>query len=43
MRVNVLWDRWDDVPHEERTEIILKAYENAEGKDVRERLAWRSA
>jgi hypothetical protein len=36
MRVTVLWDKWEDVPHEERVEIILKAYENAEGKDVRE-------
>jgi hypothetical protein len=39
IRVTVLWDKSDDVPHEERAEIILKAYENAEGKDVRENVA----
>ena len=39
MRVTVLWDQWDDVPHEERAEIILKAYENAEGTDFREKIA----
>src|SRR4051794_26535640 len=39
MRVTVLWDKWDDVPHEERAEIILNAYENVEGKDPRENLA----
>jgi hypothetical protein len=39
IRVTVLWDKWDDVPHEERAEIILKAYESAEGKDVRENVA----
>src|SRR5438045_3177429 len=39
MRVTVLWDKWDDVPHEDRAETILKAYEDAEGKDVRQNLA----
>src|SRR5438552_3748912 len=39
MRATVLWDKWDPVPHEERVEIILRAYEKAEGRDVRERLA----
>jgi hypothetical protein len=38
-RVSVLWDKWDDVPHEERAEIILRAYEKAEGRDVRENVA----
>ena len=37
--ISVFWDKWDPVPHEERAEIILRAYEKAEGKDVRERLA----
>lgn len=39
IRAIVFWDKWDPVPHEERAEIILRAYEKAEGKEVRERLA----
>jgi hypothetical protein len=39
IRVTVLWDKWEDVPHEDRAEIILKAYENAEGRDVRDSVA----
>jgi hypothetical protein len=39
IRVNVLWDKWDNVPHEERPDVILKAYETAEGKKARENVA----
>lgn len=38
-RVTVLWDKWDDVPHEERAGIILDAYEKAEGQAAREAIA----
>ena len=39
IRASVFWDKWDGVPHEERAEIILRAYEKAEGSDVREQIA----
>ena len=38
-KVAVFWDKWDDVPHEERAEIILRAYETAEGPDYRNAIA----
>jgi hypothetical protein len=38
IRVNVLWDKWDKVPHEKRPDVILKAYETAEGEKVRENI-----
>src|SRR5438105_20702 len=39
IRVTVFWDKWHGVPHEERAEIILRAYEKAEGREVREQVA----
>src|SRR5947209_5250878 len=39
IRVNVLWDKWDDVPHEDRADIILRAYGTAEGKESRDKIA----
>ena len=40
--VTVVWDKWDRLPLEERTEIILRAYEQAEGPGARERIALAS-
>jgi len=42
LRVNVLWDEWDRVPLEERTATILRAYEEAEGREYRDRIALAS-
>jgi hypothetical protein len=42
LRVNVLWDAWDHLPHEDRTATILKAYEQAEGRESRDRVALAS-
>jgi hypothetical protein len=39
IRASVFWDKWDGVPHEDRADIILRAYEKAEGKEVRDRIA----
>ncbi len=39
MRVTVLWDRWEIVPHEERAEIIRRAYTEVEGMESSEKLA----
>lgn len=39
LRVTVIWDEWNDVPYEDRSVAILQAYEDAEGKAVRERIA----
>ena len=39
IRVIVIWDEWDPVPDDERTEIILQAYEQVEGKDFRDRIS----
>ena len=39
VRVTVIWDRWSGVPDEIRTAIILNAYETAEGKEFRDRIA----
>jgi hypothetical protein len=33
IRVSVLWDKWDRVPHEERTKAILHAYRLVEGPE----------
>ena len=40
--VTVVWDKWDRLPLEERTEVILRAYEQAEGRSARERVALAS-
>jgi hypothetical protein len=42
LRVNVIWDEWDRVPLEERTATILRAYEQAEGRESRDRIALAS-
>jgi hypothetical protein len=42
LRVNVIWDEWDRVPLEDRTATILRAYEQAEGRDYVERIALAS-
>src|SRR6266481_683763 len=42
LRVNVLWDEWDRVPLEDRTATILRAYEQAEGEEFRNRIALAS-
>jgi hypothetical protein len=39
IRVTVIWDKWDPVPDDERAALILQAYEQAEGKDFRDRIA----
>jgi hypothetical protein len=42
LRVNVIWDAWDRLPLEDRTATILRAYEQAEGPDYRDRIALAS-
>src|SRR5271168_414777 len=42
LRVNVIWDEWDRVPLEDRTATILRAYEVAEGREYRDRIALAS-
>ncbi len=42
LRVNVIWDQWDRVPLEDRTATILRAYEQAEGGEYRDRIALAS-
>jgi hypothetical protein len=42
VRVTVIWDAWDRLPLEERTSLILRAYEMAEGPDFRSRIALAS-
>src|SRR5947209_20518234 len=42
LRVNVIWDEWDRVPLEDRTATILRAYEQPEGRDYRDRIALAS-
>lgn len=39
VRVTVIWDKWDAVPDEDRTSIILQSYEQVEGKSFRDRIA----
>jgi hypothetical protein len=40
--INVVWDEWDRVPLEDRTATILRAYEQAEGRAYRDRIALAS-
>jgi len=42
VRVTVIWDEWDRLPLEDRTGVILRAYDLAEGREYRERLALAS-
>jgi hypothetical protein len=39
VRTSVLWDRWHDVPDDQRVETILEAYESVEGRGYRDRIA----
>lgn len=39
VRVTVLWDKWDGVSDEDRVASILNAYEQAEGREFRDRVA----
>ena len=40
--MNVIWDAWDRLSHEDRTAAILHAYEKAEGREYRDRIALAS-
>ncbi|HEY7312675.1 MAG TPA: hypothetical protein VH643_25140 [Gemmataceae bacterium] len=42
VRVTVMWDEWQDVPLQERSATILRAYEIAEGPESRDRIALTS-
>lgn len=42
LRVTVIWDEWARTPLEERSAIILRAYELAEGDEYRDRIALAS-
>ena len=42
MRVTVIWDAWDRMPLEDRTAVILRAYELAEGRDYCAKIALAS-
>ena len=42
VRVTVIWDEWDRLPLEDRTAVILRAYELAEGRGYRHRIALAS-
>lgn len=39
IRATVIWDAWDHLSLEDRTTVILRAYELAEGPDFRAKLA----
>lgn len=42
IRVLVVWDEWKHLPLEDRTSTVLSAYEVAEGKEYRARIALAS-
>lgn len=42
LRITVIWDEWDRLPFEERTDVILRAYDQAEGRGYRDRIALAS-
>jgi hypothetical protein len=42
IRVTVIWDKWDRFWPEDRTAVILRAYELAEGRGYRERIVLAS-
>jgi hypothetical protein len=42
LRVIVIWDEWDPVLLEDRTSTIIRAYELAEGREFRDRIALAS-
>lgn len=39
IRSVVIWDRWSGLKDDERTQVILEAYERAEGSDFRAKIA----
>lgn len=39
IRVNVIWDKWEHLSLEDRTGVILRAYDLAEGTGYRNRIA----
>ncbi len=39
VRVVVFWDKWDRMPLDERTDVVLRAYEAAEGREYRQKIA----
>jgi hypothetical protein len=41
-RVTVIWDEWDRLPLEDRTAVILRAYDLVEGRDFRNSIALAS-
>ena len=38
LRVNVVWDRWEECPRELRAGIIIDAYKEARGEEVRQQI-----
>lgn len=42
VRVTVIWDEWDRLALEDRTAVILRAYDLAEGRGYRDRIALAS-
>src|SRR5438132_3766342 len=36
--VRVIWDQWKKIPDEERTDMILEAYKQAEGSDYADQI-----
>src|SRR5947209_20236959 len=42
VRVLVIWDDWKDLPLEQRTNIILSALEQSDGRDYRAKVALAS-
>src|SRR3990172_5721801 len=42
LRATVVWDEWDGMPMDERTTVILRAYELGEGKAYRDQIALAS-
>jgi hypothetical protein len=42
IRVTVIWDKWDRMPLEDRTAVIHRAYELAEGSGYRDKIALAS-
>jgi hypothetical protein len=42
IRVTVIWDEWDHLTLEERTSVVLRAYESAFGRTYRDRIALAS-
>jgi hypothetical protein len=42
LRVTVIWDAWDRLSLEDRTSVILRAYELGEGRAYRDRIALAS-